>query len=332
MTRGILAVLVGLLCLAFGPAASVPPARAEAGTTPALVAIPPGHDADLRFFPADRAPLEGVAAFAAMPQADVTLWLAGNQFFAMNRVVGDFQARHPGLSVGLVTLPPGLILKAIQAGGWTYQGHSLAMRPDIYGTVSTDQLRATGQVHDYITYMHNALELMVARGNPKHITGLADLLRPDVRVTLPNPLTEGIMSFYGKPVLKRLGMWSALSPGEDCADCDPSPRVHFAMVHHREIPARIALGQTDVGLVWRTETIAAIARGAAVEGVALPPEDNAALLVNYVAAMLDGSGHKEAAAAMIGFMASQAGQDAYAAFGFVPASPEERTLRPLPPG
>ena len=295
------------------------------------VPVPAELDADLRYFGADGAQLNGVAAFAAMQRADVNLWLAGNQFFAMTKVIGKFQALHPGMSVGLMTLPPGLILKAIQAGGWSYQGRVLPIHPDLYGTVSVDQLRATGLIRSYIVYTHNALELMVARGNPKHVAMLADLVRPDLRVALPNPLTEGIMTFYAKPLLVRLGLWQALSPGADCADCDPTPRVHFTTVHHREIPARIAAGQSDVGLVWATETAAAVAAGAPVQGVPLPDDQNAAAQVAYVAGVLQDTKHQAAADAMLGFLGSDAGQEAYASFGFRPASAAERVLRPLPP-
>jgi ABC-type molybdate transport system substrate-binding protein len=289
-----------------------------------LVALPADHDADVRWFGADGEHVQGLAAFERMPKADLTLWLAGNQFFAMDRVVGDFQNAHRGLSIGLITLPPGLLLEAIKAGGWTYEGHSLPLRPDVYGTVVLDHLRATGLIDTYVLYMHNALQLMVAPGNPKQIRDLRDLARPDLRVTLPNPVNEGIMTGYAKPVLQQLKLWDELSGGKECAGCDPTPRVHFSVVHHREIPERIAAGQTDVGIVWQTETKAALARGAKVAGVALPPEQSAIDSVSYFAGILRGSPHRQAAQAYLEFITSPAGQAAYGEFGFLPATEAER--------
>jgi ABC-type molybdate transport system substrate-binding protein len=294
------------------------------------VAVPAGHEADLRFFEADGRQLDGMAAFRLMADASLTVWAAGNQFFAMTRVIDDFQALHPGLTVGLMTLPPGMILKAIQAHGWSYGDAGLTLHPDIFATVGVAQLRDTGEISSYIVYMHNALELMVAKGNPRHVADLHDLTRADLRVMLPNPLTEGIMSIYGKPILQRLGLWTALSPGADCADCDGAAHVHFTTVHHREIPAGIASGHADVGLVWRTETLAAITDGAPVQGIPLPPGQNAADQVGYVAGVLGDSPHAAAAAAFIEFLCSQPGQDAYAAYGFLPATKAERTPQPLP--
>ena len=297
-----------------------------------LVPVPAGHAADLRFLAADGGKLDGMAAFRRMPGADLTLWVAGNQFFAMPSVIGDFQALHPGMSVGLMTLPPGLILRAIRAYGWRLGDASLALQPDVYATVSTAQLRDTGETTSYIVYMPNALELMVAEGNPKLVADPHDLVRPDLRVMLPNPLDEGIMAFYAKPILQRLGLWTGPSLGADCADCDATPHGHFTSVHHHEIPAAIADDNSGVGLVWRTENLAARAGGAPVQGIALPPEQNAADQVAYFAGALDHSPHAVAAAAFIAFLCSQAGQDAYAAYGFLPASKAERTPRPLPPG
>ena len=306
-------------------AALLPPAHAAE-----LVAVPTGHEADLRFFAADGQQFDGLAAFKRMTDANLNVWVAGNQFFAMTRVIHDFQARHPGLTVGLITLPPGMILKAIQAHGWSFGDAQLRLQPDVYATVSVEQLRDTGTISRYIVYMHNALELMVPKGNPKHVADLHDLTRADLRVMLPNPLNEGIMSFYAKPILEREGLWKALSPGADCADCDGAAHVHFSSVHHREIPAGIASGHVDVGLVWRTETLAAIAGGAPVQGIPLPANQNAADQVSYVAGALDNAPHQPAAAAYLGFLGSQPGQDAYAAYGFLPAAAEERTPRPLP--
>ena len=52
----------------------------------------------------------------------------GNQFFAMDDVIAAFGKKNPGTSVGLITLPPGLLLQAIKAGGWTFDGKEYICR------------------------------------------------------------------------------------------------------------------------------------------------------------------------------------------------------------
>jgi len=137
------------------------------------------------------------------------------------------------------------------------------------------------------------------------------------------------VSFYAKPIRQRLGVWTALSPGAEYADCDGAAHVHFTNVHHRQIAA-IESRRADVGLVWRTETLAVIADGAPVHGLSLPPGQNAVDQVGYVAGAFGDSPHAAAAAAFIGFLGSQPGQDPNAAYGFVPATKGERTPRLLP--
>ena len=54
--------------------------------------------------------------------------------------------------------------------------------------------------------MHNELQIMVAKDNPKKITSIKDLAREDVRTSMPNPINEGIMQFYIRKVLERHGI------------------------------------------------------------------------------------------------------------------------------
>jgi ABC-type sulfate transport system substrate-binding protein len=124
--------------------------------------------------------------------------------------------------------------------------------------------------------MHNELQIMVAKGNPKRIVGIEDLVRPDVRTSLPNPVNEGIMQFYARKVLERHGLWSQISNGKECVSCQTTERNWFTAVHHRETPERIRDGKSDAGIVWKTEVMEALRHGAQVEAVELPAADSLA--------------------------------------------------------
>ena len=268
-----------------------------------------------------------------MPKAGLLLWLAGNQYFAMDDVVGAFEKQNPAISVGLITLPPGLLLQAIQAGGWIYKDQEYPGRPDIYASVNLGHLRelkASGMMDGYMVYMHNELQIMVAKGNPKKISGVHDLARSDVRTSMPNPVNEGIMQFYIRRVLEQHGIWQTISGGKECVHCQTTANNWFTAVHHRETPDRIVANQSDAGIVWKTEVLAALGRGDQVEAVALADGDSLRTEVSYVVGMLTGSKHREAAEAFLNFLRSAEGQDAYAKFGFVQASDAELQLRPIP--
>lgn len=317
-------------------------AHAAEGTVPATAAavqalepIPANKDNDLRLFYADGSVVTGSAAMQKMnADANLTLWLAGNQFFAMADVIRVFQKEYPEVgNIGLITLPPGIILKAITAGGWSYEGKDYRMQPDVYASVQQGHLKTLkgkGRMKQFMVYTHNALNLIVLKGNPKGIKGIADLGRDDLKIMLPNPIDEGIMTFYAKKVLVNHKLWEKLSGGKECKSCDPTPNVHFTSVHHREIPDGLKAGTVDAGIVWATETKNALEEGHAVESIPLPADDSLINEVSYAIGVMTDARHPDAANKYLSFLKSDKGQDAYARFGFIKAAKANLELREIP--
>ena len=340
MGHGRLAVFAALMAAVFAGCAQAPeipapaPATAVATQEARVTVIPPSHDADLKLYYADGRIINGAAALGRMQQdAELILWLAGNQFFAMDDVVAAFQKQAPGIDVGLITLPPGLILSAIEGGGWSYEGRTFPGRPDVYASVNLGhlkKLKQAGLMREYATYMHNEMVLLVAKGNPKDIRGIADLKRGDVRTSMPNPVNEGIMQFYGRKVLERHGLWQHVSAGKECFSCQTTAGNWFTAVHHRETPDRILAGTSDTGIVWATEALEARRLGKNVDAVTLPPQDSLRDEVAYAIGALVGGPRQAAANRYLAFLATPAGQQAYAKYGFVNAMPEELVLKPIP--
>lgn len=325
---------VAFQILAVTAALGLPAAWAQTPAPAHMAVVPKNKDNDLKLYLADGRVVQGAAAMDRMQtDAGLILWLAGNQFFAMDAVVQAFQKQHPGIAVGLITLPPGLLLDAIQGGGWVFDGKEYPGLPDVYASVNLGhlkRLKSAGLMDRYAVYMHNELEIMVANGNPKKIGGIADLGRADVRTSMPNPVNEGIMQFYARKVLERHGLWPQISGGKECVSCQTTPNNWFTAVHHRETPDRLKAGQSDAGIVWKTETLAALRAGAQVEGVGLPLADSLRDEVAYAIGALKGTPRADAAARYLAFLATPQGQSAYTAFGFVGASPEELALKSIP--
>ncbi len=334
ISRFMVASLLFTLGLAMQAAGAEEKAVGQEAAKSTYVAIPDNKDHDLKLYMGDGRLVTGTEALGRMQQeAGLVLWLAGNQFFAMDDVIGTFQKQHPGISVGLVTLPPGLIVKAIQAGGWRYGGKDYPGLPDIYASVNLGHLQTlkkSGLMDSYAVYMHNELQLITAQGNPKKIHTIADLARPDVRTSLPNPVNEGIMQFYLRKVLERDKLWDQIAAGKECSACQTTPNNWFTAVHHRETPERIRDGLSDVGVVWKTEVQEALKGGAAIEGVVLPPQDSLRDEVSYAIGILSASPHRKSATSYLAFLATPAGQDAYARYGFVSATAEELKSKPIP--
>lgn len=327
-----LLVAIGLIAVATLAQAQTTPLNSTANAIK-MPAIPKSKETDIKFYAANGGGVVmGRDALEQMPKAGLVLWLAGNQFFAMDEVIGAFQKQHPGTSVGLITLPPGLLLQAIKANGWIYNDKEYRGQPDIYASVSLGhlrQLKASAMMDSYMVYMHNELQIMVAKGNPKMITGVQDLARTDVRTSMPNPINEGIMQFYIRKVLEQHGIWQTISGGKECVHCQVTPNSWFTAVHHRETPDRILANQSDAGMVWKTEVLAAEQRGAKIDAIALPDQDSLRKEVSYVIGMLEAAPHAAAAQAFLKFLSSPECQRTYAKYGFVNASADELKSKPI---
>ena len=326
------ASLVSVFCMSINTGTAIA-ADAEGPVAKKFEIIPANKDDDLRVFYPDGKIIKGEAALELMQagKPGLTIWLAGNQFFAMEDVIHAFQQSHKDI-VGVITMPPGKVKDAVLKGGWTYKDKDYAMTPDVFGMVdmgSVKKLKEAGKGQNYVTYMHNQLVLMVAEGNPKNIKGIADLGRPELQVMLPNPVTEGIMKFYAKKVLENNSLWDKLSTGKECQSCYGAPNVYFTSVHHREIPEGIKAGKVDVGIVWATEYKNALKEGLKVDVVNLPEKDSMKNEVNYIAGNVPGAAHEKAAQAYLTFLGSPAGQAAYTGHGFIQASKDELTIHPV---
>ncbi len=267
--------------------------------------------------------------------ADLVMYLAGNQFMVMEELMRDFLSRNPDIrTVYVETIPPGQILKQQILEQGEIDGKKTARNPDLFASVNLGhlkRLRKEGIMHDYMIYIHNKLELMVAKGNPKHIKGPEDLARDDLVLSLPNPLTEGIFKFYGSQMLKDLGIYEKVTGGKKCKSCWAIPgRVWFTSRHHRETPARIEAGQADVGIVWTTEVAYAKAQGRAVEGVPIPAPYNMADKVGYAIGILKPARNHYNAVRFLSYLGTPTAQDIYAKYGFVKATDSELKLKPIP--
>jgi len=266
--------------------------------------------------------------------ADLVMYLAGNQFMVIEELIQDFQQKNPDIkSVYVETIPPGQILKGQILKQGMIEGRKTSMTPDLFASVNLGHLKKLkdkGKMNDHIIYTHNKLELMVAKGNPKKISGPKDLARDDLVQSHPNPLTEGIFKFYGSQMLKDLGLYKKVTAEAKCKSCWAVPeKTWFTSRHHRETPYRIENGKADVGIVWTTEVVEGVKKGRNVEGVAIPAPYNMAHKVGYAIGVLNEGRNQENAKRYLDYLASDVAQDIYASYGFSRASKEELTVKAI---
>ena len=94
--------------------------------------------------------------------------------------------------------------------------------------------------------------LLVKKGNPKSITGIADLLRDDVRLTISNPITETASYSVYKETLLNVASEKKLdvSAFSKLIDKDSARAVFGESIHHREVPQTIYEDNADVAVVY----------------------------------------------------------------------------------
>lgn len=267
-------------------------------------------------------------------KADLVMYLAGNQFMVMEDLIKDFQKKNPDIkTIYVETIPPGQIFKNQLLKQGEIDGQKTSMTPDLFASVNINhlkKLKGKRLMDTHIIYIHNKLELMVAKGNPKNIKGPEDLGRDDIVQSHPNPLTEGIFKFYGSEMLKDLGLYDKVTGGAICKSCwAVEGKTWFTSRHHRETPYRIENGEADTGIVWTTEVAYAKRQGRPLDGVSIPAPYNKQDKVSYAIGPMLKARNMKNANRYLEYLATNDAQDIYAGYGFIPASSDELSIKPL---
>ena len=280
------------------------------------------NEEDLPVIPSDRS--DDFHNLEIMDSSDLVLFMAGNQFMAMEEIISAFQKEYPHIKrIFYETLPPGLELKQILSGGAIFGDKILDIYPDIYTSVNEKAMKIleqSGHIDegDYHLYLHNRLTLMVVKENPARIGSVADLARDDVRISQPDPENEDIafriMDMYrqagGDRLVRRI-MEEKRAEGTTI----------FTVVHHRETPLRIEKKTVDVGPVWATEAIHAKVKSGLVFDVVEPGEEfDQRDRTNYYVCKLKNAPHPDNAGMFLDFITSPSAQKIYKKYGFLPHS------------
>ncbi len=157
--------------------------------------------------------------------------------------------------------------------------------------------------------------MVVRKGNPKHITGWSDLVKPGISVVTPNPSTSGsarwnIMAAYGAQL--KLGK----SPSEALAYVKTLITKNVSVEDPSGSTAMETFtgGKGDVLLSYESEAIAAEKAGEQVQYI-IPKQD---ILIQTPIAVISKSSHRGHAQAFVNWLWSPAAQTIWAQEGYRP--------------
>ncbi len=263
-------------------------------------------------------PADVMADFhGSLDDPQLVLYASGNYFFAMAGLVQAFGDKYPQYRgrVFFETLPPGLLLKQLAAGGTITSGNmSFTVRPDVMMAekgASEVWVKDGRLAAPVVSFATNDLTIMVPKDNPGHVTGLADLGRPDLTVVMPNPAWEGVAAQIRASFVKAGGEELAKSVYESKVT---TGQTVLTRIHHRQTPLLLMQGLGQAGVTWTSEAIFQEQQGHPITHVAIPAAQNTRAV--YSAAMVAGAPHPDAARAWLDFVRSDAAFAALSPYGF----------------
>ncbi|MGH2833765.1 MAG: sulfate ABC transporter substrate-binding protein [Solirubrobacteraceae bacterium] len=241
------------------------------------------------------------------------------------KLVPAYQGTSQGTGVSFSQSfgPSGEQSRAV-ANGLSANVVNFSTEPDVEKLVKAGLVSATwnqNSTHGFVT--DSVAVIIVRKGNPKHITGWSDLVKPGVGILTPNPFTSGsarwnIMAAYG----------AQIKEGKTPAQAQAYLQALFHNVVSQDSSARNALqtflaGRGDALIDYEDEAIADQKKGSPIEYVI--PKDT--ILIQNPIAVVNKGGTAEAQK-FVNYLLSPAGQEIWAQHGYRPviegvASPGE---------
>ncbi len=188
--------------------------------------------------------------------------------------------------------------------------------PDITRLVKAGMVSKSWDANPYKGIVTNSVVVLVVRkGNPKHITGWDDLVKPGVDVITPNPSTSGsarwnILAAYGAELKE------GKSPSQAMAYVKTllTKNVSVQDTSGSAAMQTFAEGKGDVLLSYESEAIAAEKKGIPVQYI-VPKQT---ILIQTPVAVTSGSSHSAQAQAFLNWLWSPAAQTIWANKGYRP--------------
>jgi hypothetical protein len=188
--------------------------------------------------------------------AGLAVFSDGNHHMALEAAVRAFLAAYPDVGdVFYTTTPPAPLVAALMGEGLALGNLRISRKPDVFISPGNilDRLVSADFIARHIPFAESRGNIiLVAKGNPKGITAIADLLSDDITVACSNPVTE--KASYAVYAEAARGMAREAGADGDALVAKlstASPKtVHSQIIHHREVPELINAGRADAAVIY----------------------------------------------------------------------------------
>ena len=224
---------------------------------------------------------------AATVTGTINVYAAASLQEAFTSLGASFEKAHPGTKVVFNFGPSsGLATQIIEGAP-----------ADVFASASPtnmDQVVKAGDAAAPTDFAANTMEIAVPPSNPAHVTTLADLARPSVKVAVCQPQVPcGVVA---RTVFANAGI--TVTPATDETDV-------------KAVLTKVSLNEVDAGIVYVTDVRAA---GSSVTGIPIPADVNASTA--YPIATLTHSSNRATAEAFTAEVLSAQGSAVLARSGF----------------
>lgn len=184
--------------------------------------------------------------------ARLAVFSDGNHHMALAEALQAFLAGQPAVrDIFYATTPPAVLVQALTAGGFSLGNLFLSVRPQVFISPAPvlEALVANGQMAGHAPFMRSRGNVLLVRaGNPLAIMSARDLVRPEVRLFLSNPLTEKASYEVYAETLRRFARTFGIS--FDFLAGPAARVVHGERIHHRETPQALHDGRADAAVLY----------------------------------------------------------------------------------
>lgn len=192
---------------------------------------------------------------------------------------------------------------------------------DVFASANNAQMNVAREAERIVgsprTFVKNRLVLIVPADNPANIQSLRDLANPGIRLVVAAP--DVPVRDYTNTMLDRLAADPAYGEAYRQAVI---ANIVSEEDNVRQVSAKIALGEGDAGIVYRSDVTPDIADSVIV----IPIPDALNTIATYPIAQVTDSTAPELAQSFIEYILSLAGQDILVKWGFISV-----TIPALPP-
>lgn len=227
------------------------------------------------------------------PSGELTVFAAASLTEAFTEIGKDFEQANQGVTVKFNFAGSSTLAQQLARGAPA--GVFASANPKQMGKVADAGLAAG----EPAIFTRNTLQIVVPKGNPAGVTGLADFGKEDLALAVCAP--EVPCGALAQELF-------------DIAGVEPVPDTRERDV--KAVLTKVSLGEADAGLVYRTDVASA---NGDVSGIDFPEAAKEAN--DYPIAVLKDAPNGPAAQEFVDYVRSGAGQQVLAKFGFVAAQP-----------